>query len=126
MNLNCAKRICLALGLAVGTACGCNRNAGPPPPLAAGEIPVAMERGFSKAAPDVKEVVGQVVSAVQSKDYPKAATVAQALSERPDLTSDQRLLVARAMLALNGLLQSAQAQGDADAAAALKFHQMTK
>lgn len=126
MNLNCARRICLALGLAAWTACGCNRNAGPPPPLAAEEIPAAMEQGFSKAAPEIKEVVAPVVSALHSKDYPKASTVAQALSERPDLTSDQRLLVARAMLALNGLLQSAQAQGDADAAAALKFRQMTK
>lgn len=126
MNLSCLKRMCLALGLAAWTVCGCNRHAGPPPPLAAEEIPAAMEQAFRQAAPEIKEAAGQIVSAVQSKDYPKASTLAQTLAERPDLTSDQRLLVARAMLALNGLLQSAQAQGDENAAAALKFHQMTK
>lgn len=126
MNLNYAKQICLALGLAAWGACGCSRNAGPPPPLAAEQIPAAMEQAFHQAAAETKEAAGQVVSAVQSKDYPKASAVAQALSERPDLTSDQRLLVARALLTLNGLLQAAQAHGDENAAAALKFHQMTK
>ncbi len=85
-----------------------------------------MDQTFQKAKPEVKAAAGQVVTAVQSQDYAQAAAAVQSLSSRPDLTKDQRLLTARAMLTINGLLEAAQAKGDEKAAAALKYQHMSK
>jgi hypothetical protein len=85
-----------------------------------------MEKAFANAKPEAKEVVAQVVSALQSQDYPKASLGMQTLSGVADLTKEQRLLAARASLSINERLQSAQAQGDEKAAEVLRFQHSTK
>lgn len=106
--------------------CGCEKTPAPPPPLAVEQIPVAFNKTFGKVKPQLKEPLTQMLTAVQDRDYTKASTLAQALADQPDLTKEQRLLMARAMLTLNGLLQAAQSQGDANAAAVLKLQHMAK
>ncbi len=97
-----------------------------PPPLAAEQIPAEVQKAFGKAALPVKETADRMVASLQRKDYPAAYQDVQFLCNLPGETKQQRLLAARSMLAITSLLQAAQAQGDQQAAAALKVYQSTK
>jgi len=88
--------------------------------MAIEELPGAFQMAFSKAKADARESANEVVVAVQAKDYAKAYAVLQNLLGQSSLTPEQRSATARGLLAVNGALQSAQAQGDAAAAETLK------
>ena len=105
---------------------GCSKDPGPPPPLAVEQIPAELEKAFKQARQEPKDLVAKISASLQSKDYPAAYDAVQALGSVPDATKEQRSLTARAMLTIYGLLQEAQAQGDDKAAAALRYHQMSK
>jgi hypothetical protein len=105
---------------------GCNRDSGPPPPLAVEQIPAEMQKAFNSAGTEAKEVVGRLISALQNKDYPTAYQEVQDLCNLPVETREQRELAARALLTITGLLQTAQAQGDERAATALKLRQTSR
>lgn len=105
---------------------GCAKDPGPPPPLPVEQIAVELDKSFKAARPETKDLVAKVSSSLQGKDYPAAYDAIQALSTVPDTTPEQRRLSARAMLTIYGLLQTAQSQGDENASAALRYHQMNK
>jgi len=105
---------------------GCSKEPGPPPALAVEQIPAELEKAFKQAKQETKDVVGELNSGLQNKDYADAYDAVQALGNIPDTTKEQRMLVSRAMLTIYGLLQTAQANGDDRAAAAIRYHQMTK
>lgn len=105
---------------------GCNQAPTAPTPLAAEQIPAELEKAFKPAQETTKDLVTKVISGLQGKDYAGAYDAIQALCGAPDATKAQRALSVRAMLTIYGLLQTAQAQGDPNAAAALRYHQMTK
>ena len=105
---------------------GCSKDPGPPPPLAVEQIPAELEKAFKQARQEPKDLVAKITTGLQSKDYPAAYDAVQALGSVPDATKEQRALTARAMLTIYGLLQEAQSQGDDKAAAALRYHQMSK
>jgi len=85
-----------------------------------------MKQAFNEARPAVKETVGRLTSALEGKDYPAAYQAVEALSNFQDQTREQRVLAARALLTITGLLQAAQAQGDQGAATALKQRQVSR
>jgi hypothetical protein len=116
----------LAASLAVLGPAACDKDPGPPAPLKVEAIPAEMQKVFNTAEPEAKDTVGRLTTALQSKDYPAAYLEVQALCSLRGETKEQRELSARALLTITGLLQSAQAQGDQNAAAALKFRQMTR
>jgi len=118
--------ICLLAGLAVFGLVACNRDPGPPAPLAVGQIPAELQEAFDQARPEAKDIVGRITSALREQDYPAAYEEVQTLSTLPEETSQQREVGARALLTLTGLLQSAQAQGDEKAATALRLRQMNR
>jgi hypothetical protein len=118
--------LCFAASLAVFGLAGCGKNPGPPPPLSVEQIPAELQKAFNNTGSETKEVVGRVISTLQSKDYPTAYEEIQTLCALPDETQEQRLLAARALLTLTGLLQTAQSQGDERAAAALKLRQTSR
>jgi hypothetical protein len=126
MTQNFVRIIGLLTSLAFLGPLGCDKEAGPPPPLAVEAIPVEMQKAFHDAQPEAKENVGRLNSALQSKDFPTAYQEVQNLCNLPGETREQRALAARALLTLTGLLQTAQAQGDENAAAALKLRQTTR
>ncbi len=65
----------LLLVAAIGPACD---KAGPPPePLAAEEMPAAMEKAFSNAKPEIKELASQFVALVKAKDLLSGARECQ-------------------------------------------------
>ena len=120
------KGITLACLLALTLGVGCNRTVPPPTPLTAEELPGVLEKTFSTAKPQAKELATQVVTSVQAQDYSKAFWAIQTLAGVPGLNKEQANITARATLTINGLLQTAQTQGDAKAAATLKQYHDTK
>lgn len=120
------KTIALVLLLGLVAGFGCNRTTPPPTPLTAEELPGALEQAFSKAKPQAKELATLVVTSVKGRNFPKAFSTIQALAALPDLTKEQVNVAARATITVSGLLQEAQAQGDAKAAAAIKQYRETK
>jgi hypothetical protein len=105
---------------------GCSRDSGPPPPLAAEQIPAELRKAFSSAGTEAKDTVGRIIAALQDKDCATAYQEVQTLCTLPDETKEQRALGARALLTITGLLQTAQAQGDERAATALKLRQISR
>ncbi len=121
--------VCVALLLITLLSLGCNKESAPPAPLSAEQLPAAMEKAFSTAKGDAKELAAQIVSATQAQDYSKAFLDLQKLSAIPGLNKEQGSVVNRAMLTLNDLLKTAVSKNDEKAAvsaAALKHYQMTK
>ena len=117
----------LLIGLLWFGPAGCGRGGSQPPaPLAVEQIPTEMNKAFAKAASDIKEVVNQLNTTLASKDYVAASQNIQMLFNLPVATKDQRMVTARAMLTINGLLQTAQAQGDQKAAAVLSEQRRLK
>jgi hypothetical protein len=99
---------------------GCTQSGSQPPaPLAVEQIPAEMNKAFAKAPAEIKETVEKLNGSLEAKDYIIAAQTVQTLFNLPVATKDQRMISTRAMLTINGLLQTAQAQGDQKAAAAL-------
>jgi hypothetical protein len=126
MNTPIVRTILFALCFCFLGLLGCKHEDKPPPPLAVEQIPSELQKVFKVARQETKELIAKVSSGLQTKDYVAAYDAVQALCSVPDASTDQRAMASRAMLTIYGLLQAAQSQGDEQAAAALKFHQMTK
>jgi hypothetical protein len=118
--------VALALLLSLTFGAGCNRSTPPPTPLPVQEMPAALEKAFSKAKPEIKDLASQVVAAVQAQDYPKAFQAVQNLANQPGLTKNQGLVASRAALTVNDLLQAAETKGDKKAAQTLKNYRVDK
>jgi len=118
--------VVFAVTLTVGVFTGCNQSTAPPSPLAADQIPVELQKAYSKAKPEFKDVVQKIGSALQEKDYPGAYGGIQILFNATEGTKQQRSVTARAMLTINQLLQDAQAKGDTKAAAAIQYNKRYK
>ena len=120
------QAIHFALLFVLAFGVGCNRSSAPPTPLTVEELPGAIEKAFSTAKPQAKELATQVVTCVQAKDYSKAFWGIQTIAGVPDLTKDQIKVTARATLTINSLLQTAQAEGDAKATQTLQQYRINK
>lgn len=126
MKLGSIAAAVLGFSLALVGLSSCSKPAGPPPPLALDQIPAALEKAFGQASAEAKELVAQTNEALKSQDYPKASIAVQTLANVPDLTEEQRLLSARAMLAVNERLREAQSKGDEKAAEFLRLQHSAK
>ena len=117
----------LALLLTPLLTAGCDRsNSAPPAPLPIEQVPAALQKAFSNAKPENKDLANQVVATLQAQDLPKAFYQIQNLASRPGLTKEQQSVTSRAVLTLNTLLQSAQSKGDVQAAETLKTYRVNK
>jgi len=119
-------KLIMALALCLAFCLGCDRSSAPPAPLAAEQIPAALQKSFKGSKAQIKELSDEVIAALQAKDYPKAFLTLQSLSAQSGLKREQQSIAARAMLTVNNLLQSAQTQGDAQAAETLKTYRANK
>ncbi len=104
---------------------GCGQS-GPPAPLPVDQVPSALSTAFANAQPDLKEWVGQAVSALQSRESGKALMVLEGVCAAPELTPAQWGAATRALLALNQQLQAAAAKGDPQAIEAVRLRQVHK
>ena len=121
-------RVVLLLQVLWLGAAGCSKNASQqaPAPLPIDQLPAALEKAFTKAKPEAKDLASQVVAFLQAQDYTKAYTGLQNLLGKPSLTKEQINVTTRGSLTVTTLLQSAQASGDAKAADALKAYRLNK
>jgi hypothetical protein len=115
----------LAACCALALAAGCDRYEAPKP-LAAEQVPAAVENAFKDATPEVKSSAAEVVNSIQGKDEVKAFFELQNLTSRNDLTPEQREVASHSMLSMNERLRAAAAQGDQRAAQALQAFRSSK
>jgi len=104
----------------------CNQTTAPPTPLPVDQIPAALQKSFTKAKPEAKDLVSQVVSALQAQNYSKAYLDLQTLAAMSGLNKDQQSVASRAVMTANTLLQEAQAKGETKAAETLKAYRINK
>ncbi len=122
-----AFKFALSAFVGLFLAMGCNRNASAPPaPLPIEQVPAALQKAFTKAKPEDKALVDQLVATVQAQDYSKAFFQMQNLAARPGLNKEQQSVTSRGVLTLNMLLQSAQTKGDVQATETLKTYRVNK
>ncbi len=105
---------------------GCGETAAPPTPISLDQIPTELSKVFASASRETKELSGLAVTAVQSKEFPKAAVALDALARRSDLSKIQSRTVAGAAMTINAALLEAESKGDPQAAEALNFRRATK
>ncbi len=87
------------------------------------KIPQTVSQAFNQSPDETKQVVAGYVVAFQQQDVPTAFTQLQKVSDRDDLTPQQRAVVAGAMLTTIKQLQVSAQNGNSAAQAAL--HQYT-
>src|SRR3989442_12100193 len=100
-------RLAVAVVLVLMFAVACERSSAPPAPLPIEQLPAALQKAFLKAKPEAKELVSQVLSALQGQDYSKAYLDLQTLAAKPGLNREQQSVASRAVVTANGLLQEA-------------------
>ena len=125
MNLRTAS-FALAVLVVLLLTPACRKSSAPPPPLAIEQVPAALSKAFKKTNPEVKELVNQIISAVQAQDYSRAYLGFQNLAVKPGLDKEQQDVTARGVMTLNTVLQSAQSSGDSKAAETLKTYRVNK
>jgi hypothetical protein len=124
-SLNLPKTwFALLFVLLVGASC--NRSPKPPVPLPLEQVPAALEKAFTKAEPEAKELAALIATSVRSQDYSKAYLGLQDLVGKAKLSREQADVTSRGMLSVHEALQSAQAKGDAAAAQTLDFQRQNK
>jgi hypothetical protein len=116
--------VSLLFVLLVGSSC--DQASKPLPPLPLDQLPAALEKAFTKANPETKDLAGSVVASVSSQDYAKAYLNLQTLLGKPNLSREQKDVTARGMITVHNALESAQANGDAAAAKTLQNLQRDK
>jgi hypothetical protein len=121
-----SKKLVLPLLVVLTFTMACNKGSTPPPSLSAEQLPAALEKAFTKAPAETKELATIVVSALQAQDYGKAYDVIQNLVSKPGLSKEQASVTASSLVTVNTLLQSAQAKGDTKAAEVLQIHRRNK
>ena len=125
MKSTCLRlTFCLALGLVLITS-GCGRGSGPKA-VARSDIPAQLDKLFTKAPDQVREVAAQAKRALGAGDLSGAWVALQALSESRDLTKEQQKFLAGAIVTLGAEIEKARQQGDESADEAQRMHRMSK
>jgi hypothetical protein len=119
-------RISFSLLFVLLAGLGCDRASKPLPPLPLDQLPAALDKAFSKADAETKDLAGSAAASVRSQDYVKASASLQTLLGKAKLTREQTDVTARGMLTVREALESAQAKGDAAAAQTLQNLQRDK
>jgi hypothetical protein len=105
---------------------GCGKNTVAEAPLPLGEVPAAVQSAFQQSPEEVRVIAGEVITAMEGREESAAFLNLAELSERPELTPEQRRAVARSLAALQEQVQAAAAKGDKKAEQALEQYRATK
>ncbi len=119
-------RITVPLVFTLLAGASCDRASKPPAALPLDQMPAALEKAFTKAQADTKELAGSVAASVRSQDYSKAYFGLQNLVAKPKLSREQADVTTRGLLTVHDALQSAQAKGDAAAAETLRYQRQNR
>ena len=126
MNSFNLSRVLFPLFLVLIAGPGCDPAKKQLPPLPLDQIPAALEKAFSKAEAENKELADSVAACVRSQDYSKAYASLEALLSKPKLNREQSEVTARSILTVNQALLEAQQKGDEAAAQALQYNQKNR
>ena len=126
MNSSNLIRILCSLLFVLLAGSGCDRASKPLPPLPLDQLPAALEKAFTKAETETRNLAGSAVASIRSQDYANAHLSLQTLLGKPNLSREQKDATARGMITVHDALESAQAKGDAAAAQTLQNLQRDK
>ena len=105
---------------------GCGDTDQPPTAISLDKIPAEFGKVFASAKGDTKELSSLAVTAVQSKEFSKAAMALDALARRTDLSKIQSRTATGAAMSVNAALLEAESKGDPQAAQTLNLRRNTK
>jgi hypothetical protein len=105
---------------------GCGKSTVAEAPLPLGEVPAAVQSAVQQSPEEVRAIAGEVITAMEGREESAAFLNLAELSERPELTPEQRRAVARSLAALQEQVQAAAAKGDKKAEQALEQYRATK
>jgi hypothetical protein len=86
----------------------------------------ALENAFNQAEEEFRFMAERISSLIETRNYPAAHQQLSLLSSNPDLTSEQRQVIAQLFLAVNQELAKAGAAGDTRAVEALNTYHMNR
>jgi hypothetical protein len=110
------------VGLAGCSKSGANGQFG----LDSAKIPAAMSQVFSNAPDSTKQEAASYVSALQSQDTDTAFSQLRQMINQPNLSPEQRQVIAKAMPATFLKLQAAAQNGNASAQAVMNNYLSTR
>ncbi|MBK7999463.1 MAG: hypothetical protein IPK15_12315 [Verrucomicrobia bacterium] len=126
MNRN-FHRMSLLAGCFVGFAiCGCDRGSTSLAPMPVEQAPQAIEDAFKGAATEVAATATDATAAMKADETVVVLESLQELSQRPDISDEQRATAARAMAAYLQKAREAAEKGDKKAEDALQHYRATK
>ena len=106
---------------------GCSKGAGPAPaPVSIEESTPTLESAFQQADPQVQAQANDAAVAMQGQDDAAAFVNLQSLSERPELTPEQRQAAFQAWYAVQQRLQAQATNGNQAAQELLNRYRATK
>jgi hypothetical protein len=123
-TFNSAFAFAFALGASWLVATGCSKHS--TQALAPDKVPAAIDQAFVKATGEPKAIAQDVAAACQSQDTPAAFTDLEKLSQRTDLTPEQRATTAHAMATLFGKLRTESDNGNPAAQAVVQQYISTR
>lgn len=90
------------------------------------QVPATIEAAFNNAPIEAKQQAAEAVTALQSQNDTAAFVRLQNLSERSDLTPEQRKAAFASWMAVNSRLQQSAANGNTAAQELLDKHRASK
>jgi hypothetical protein len=105
---------------------GCGRSDSAPAVVPVEQLAAELGKAFHNTQPETGNLAGDIISSLNSSNYSQAYLGLQKLADEPGLTKQQGKILVIGMLTVNQLLQSAQSQGDQNAAQVLQYHRATK
>lgn len=115
---------CLLLA-AIALLAGCGKTP-PPEPLAFDEIPAALAESFKQPGGELKTMLDDTTSALQTTNLMQAAAALQAICGLPEISTAQRTCATRALLAVNAQIQTQADSGSSEAAGFIRARQSDK
>ncbi len=105
---------------------GCSKTAQAPPPIPIAEVPQTLENAFKNSSAEANQAANQAVAAVRGDEPATALSDLQELSERSDLSKEQRIVAAQAMAAYLQKLRETADKGDKKSEEVLQQYRATK
>ncbi len=119
--------VLFSLFLTAGFLAGCSKSgANEQMGLDAAKIPDTVNQVFSNAPASTKQAAASYLSAFQSQDTASAFSQLRQMSQDPNLTPEQRQVVAKAMQTTFLKMQAAAQSGDANAQTTMQKYLSTR
>lgn len=124
--LNHCRCLLWALACLILSACGDKASAPPPEPLDPSALVSTIRDHFASAPTETQSVVDEFIKNYEGKKYINAYQSLDKLSAQSSLKPDSRVLISRALLTVNDLINKAAEEGDKDSRKLMRSIQLNK